>query len=137
MEALFTPIFCANEPNEIIMILATMATFRMCFSFSIAIYRDCRESDLTVNFPFSYRPAKQQNVLKEFDTLAFFTKHSHMDRRKFVRNSAFITAGSMVATPWVANAFPGVGKKRLAMVGTGIRGTDFWGKTVLKTMQIL
>jgi predicted dehydrogenase len=132
MEALFTPMFWENDMIVIKINPVAMATFLMCFSFQFAIYRDCRESILTVLVPFRYHPAILHNFLPEYDTLAIFTKYSHMDRRKFVRNSALITAGSIIATPWAANAFHGIGKKRLAMVGTGIRGTDFWGKTVLK-----
>lgn len=53
-----------------------------------------------------------------------------MDRRKFVKESTLLTAGSLLAAPWASHDFPFAGKKRIALVGTGIRGIDFWGKTV-------
>lgn len=52
-----------------------------------------------------------------------------MDRRNFVKKAGLVTAGS-IAMPWSAEAFNRPIKKRIVMVGTGIRGTDFWGSAV-------
>lgn len=54
-----------------------------------------------------------------------------MKRRQFVKQTAVAGAGTMVMAPWLSQAAPQA-KQRLAMVGTGIRGTSFWGETVLK-----
>lgn len=54
-----------------------------------------------------------------------------IQRRTFLKNTSLASAGVLLAsTPLSALAMP-TGKKRLAMVGTGHRGTGFWGKTVV------
>jgi predicted dehydrogenase len=53
-----------------------------------------------------------------------------MKRRDFIQNTS-LAAGSLLAVPNLsAMNFP-IAKKRLAMVGTGHRGSGFWGKPVL------
>ena len=53
-----------------------------------------------------------------------------MHRREFIQ-AASVAAGGVLAAPNLTG-MPNLGaKKRLAMVGTGGRGTGFWGKTVL------
>ncbi len=55
-----------------------------------------------------------------------------MPRREFLKTTGVVTAGSLLSgslgSVW-AQAQPR--KKRLALVGTGIRGTSLWGKTLL------
>lgn len=55
-----------------------------------------------------------------------------LDRRDFIATTTLAAAGTLLANPLTAVvATSPFAKKRLAMVGTGIRGTGFWGKTVL------
>ncbi len=56
-----------------------------------------------------------------------------MKRRRFIKTSGAAVAGSMILHPANASIF-GLNEKkqRLALVGTGIRGTTFWGKTILR-----
>lgn len=56
-----------------------------------------------------------------------------MKRRDFLSNSSMAAAGLLLAqTPVAALAATAGTKKRLALIGTGHRGTGFWGETVLK-----
>ncbi len=53
-----------------------------------------------------------------------------MKRRSFLRNTTLASTGLLLAqTP--LNAFAPAVKKRIVMVGTGHRGTGFWGKTLV------
>ena len=52
-----------------------------------------------------------------------------MKRRSFIKNSAIASAGMLVAPSLPASPF--VAKTRIALVGTGHRGTGFWGKPVV------
>ncbi len=55
-----------------------------------------------------------------------------MQRRRFIKNSSLAAAGLALAqTPLSSLAAPAA-KKRVAMIGTGHRGTGFWGETVVK-----
>lgn len=54
-----------------------------------------------------------------------------MHRRNFLQHSGSLIAGSLVADSLLANFTP-QNKKRIAMVGTGVRGLNMWGKPVLK-----
>ena len=54
-----------------------------------------------------------------------------MNRRKFVQSVSILTAGGLIPLPsW---GF-GLGNKKLkvALVGTGIRGTSFWGRSLVE-----
>jgi predicted dehydrogenase len=53
-----------------------------------------------------------------------------MNRRKFIEASSITALGALVLSPMTS--FAGIHKKRLALVGTGIRGMRFWGDTVKK-----
>jgi len=56
-----------------------------------------------------------------------------IDRRDFIATTGMAAAGTLLAHPLTAAISDSpFAKKRLAMVGTGIRGTGFWGKTVLE-----
>jgi hypothetical protein len=56
-------------------------------------------------------------------------------RREFVASSTKAAAGALLLgqMPTIITATPRVQKKRLAMVGTGHRGTGMWGTGVLKS----
>lgn len=56
-----------------------------------------------------------------------------MKRRHFIRNASLAATGLALAQSPLASfgATPAV-KKRVAMIGTGHRGTGFWGETVAK-----
>jgi predicted dehydrogenase len=56
------------------------------------------------------------------------------NRRKFIERSGAAVAASMIASPMTSIAAKSATltkKKRLALVGTGIRGSTFWGKRVV------
>lgn len=55
-----------------------------------------------------------------------------MERRTFIKTSGAIAAGGVLLSPAQIFGNTAAGKKRIAMVGTGIRGTGFWGKTVVE-----
>lgn len=54
-----------------------------------------------------------------------------MERRDFLKNSSIVASG-IILSPDVLSAINDMGaaKKRIALVGTGHRGTGFWGKTI-------
>lgn len=57
-----------------------------------------------------------------------------MHRRNFLQQSGSLLAGSLIADSVLAHpslATP-LAKKRIAMVGTGVRGIGMWGKPVIK-----
>jgi predicted dehydrogenase len=55
-----------------------------------------------------------------------------MERRNFLKNTSLASAGILLAqTPLSVFGAATATKKRVAMVGTGHRGTGFWGKTVV------
>jgi predicted dehydrogenase len=55
-----------------------------------------------------------------------------MDRRTFVQQSAWLTAGSLMASQASARMWAPAAKKKTVLVGTGIRGTTFWGEPVVR-----
>lgn len=54
-----------------------------------------------------------------------------MKRRDFLTTTAGVTAGASMLSGPVGAAVASQKKKRLAMVGTGVRGIGFWGKRVV------
>ena len=58
----------------------------------------------------------------------------NMTRRAFVASTTGAAAGTLLLgrVPTLSVASPGAQKKRLAMVGTGHRGTGMWGKSILE-----
>ncbi|MDF1571917.1 MAG: Gfo/Idh/MocA family oxidoreductase [Bacteroidales bacterium] len=56
-------------------------------------------------------------------------KKQQLNRRQFLATSGLAT-GALLATP--AYAMTNRNKRKLALVGTGIRGTSFWGKRILE-----
>jgi predicted dehydrogenase len=57
-----------------------------------------------------------------------------MKRRSFIRNTSLVTAGALLAPALGSFAAP-LAKKRVAMIGTGHRGTGFWGTTVVQNFS--
>jgi predicted dehydrogenase len=55
-----------------------------------------------------------------------------MKRREFITTTAGVAAGAAVLSGPVSAAVAGAAKKRLALVGTGDRGTSFWGKRIVE-----
>jgi len=57
---------------------------------------------------------------------------NNLSRRKFINRSGAIAAGSLVAPSisTLASSLQPQAKMRVALVGTGIRGTSFWGRRV-------
>src|SRR6476620_10147971 len=55
-----------------------------------------------------------------------------MQRRNFLKNTSMAAAGLAFAQTPFAAMTPGFAKKRIAMIGTGHRGTGFWGESVVK-----
>jgi predicted dehydrogenase len=52
-----------------------------------------------------------------------------LSRRGFVKKTGAAVAGTMIISPAFSNVLNSLnGKKKVALVGTGIRGTSFWGK---------
>lgn len=54
-----------------------------------------------------------------------------MRRRSFIKNSSLASAGLVLAQLPLSSLANTAGKKRIALVGTGHRGTGFWGKPVV------
>ena len=54
-----------------------------------------------------------------------------MKRRNFLTTTAGIAAGASLLSNPVTAAVAGAAKKRIALVGTGVRGIGFWGKRVV------
>lgn len=57
-----------------------------------------------------------------------------MDRRSFVKNTGTIAAATFIAPDLLASGFA---KKRIAMVGTGDRGTSMWGTSIIREFNDL
>jgi predicted dehydrogenase len=53
-----------------------------------------------------------------------------MKRRDFLLTSGAVTAGSMISSPLAAMMKKG-DRKRVALVGAGVRGTSMWGKKLV------
>ncbi|MCW0481443.1 Gfo/Idh/MocA family oxidoreductase [Gaoshiqia sediminis] len=59
-------------------------------------------------------------------------KLSQVNRRQFLATAGAVTAGALLANPVQAVAASVNGKMKLAMVGTGVRGTSFWGRAIVE-----
>src|SRR5262245_30807217 len=55
-----------------------------------------------------------------------------MTRREFIDQAAKASAGVTAITAGAANIASAAAKKRIALVGTGIRGTTMWGSGVAR-----
>src|SRR5687767_12389784 len=58
-----------------------------------------------------------------------------MNRRRFIEATSVTALGALLANPLTTFAAPT--KKKLALVGTGIRGMRFWGATVKNNYDAL
>jgi len=54
-----------------------------------------------------------------------------MNRRAFLGSTGTFIAGSLMASPLARQAFSKGNKVKVALVGTGVRGSSFWGKTLV------
>jgi len=54
----------------------------------------------------------------------------HMTRRSFIGTGGALGAGAVLASSPFGLALASTGKRRVALVGTGVRGVTFWGKFV-------
>ncbi|MFO7936397.1 MAG: Gfo/Idh/MocA family oxidoreductase, partial [Kiritimatiellia bacterium] len=60
-------------------------------------------------------------------------KNVCMNRRSFLTTTGTATAGSILASSATGAVAGGTGKKmKVALVGTGIRGCTFWGKSIVR-----
>lgn len=59
------------------------------------------------------------------------TTLNNLSRRDFLRQSSLATAGLVAASPLTTLAAP-MAKRKVAMVGTGHRGTSMWGTPVVR-----
>ena len=59
------------------------------------------------------------------------TPQETFNRREFIQKSSLATAGMLASSTLFANATPSA-KRKVAMVGTGHRGTSMWGIPVVK-----
>ncbi|MEX0904983.1 MAG: Gfo/Idh/MocA family oxidoreductase [Balneolaceae bacterium] len=58
-------------------------------------------------------------------------KNKNFTRRDFIRTTSGVMAGTILANPITAlGKRPAAQKKKLALVGTGVRGTSFWGRNI-------
>ena len=56
-----------------------------------------------------------------------------MERRRFIKGTGLAVGAALLYSPLNSIARnSGILKKRIALVGTGIRGTSLWGKTLNK-----
>jgi predicted dehydrogenase len=62
---------------------------------------------------------------------------SDINRRTFLGSTATFITGSLMASPLSALALSKGNKIKVAMVGTGVRGTSFWGKTLVENFSDL
>jgi len=56
---------------------------------------------------------------------------SKLNRRSFLGTTGAFIAGSLLASPLSAYALSKGNKIRVALAGTGVRGTSFWGRTLV------
>ncbi|GAB4427684.1 MAG: Gfo/Idh/MocA family oxidoreductase [Bacteroidia bacterium] len=54
-----------------------------------------------------------------------------VDRRDFLKTTGVLTAGAMLGAPQILEARTGA-KKRIALVGTGVRGVNMWGRNLVR-----
>ncbi|MGQ8335719.1 Gfo/Idh/MocA family protein [Sunxiuqinia sp. A32] len=57
---------------------------------------------------------------------------TQINRRQFIGTTGALTAGALLSNPIESVSKAVKGKMKLALVGTGIRGTSFWGKNIVE-----
>lgn len=55
-----------------------------------------------------------------------------LNRRTFLGTSAVFVSGTLMSSPLALNALSKGDKIKAVLVGTGVRGTSFWGKTLVE-----
>jgi len=60
------------------------------------------------------------------------TNQKNVSRRHFIGTAGTVAAGAMFVNPVTAMVSGAKTKQKLVLVGTGSRGTSFWGKSILK-----
>ncbi|WP_321286647.1 Gfo/Idh/MocA family oxidoreductase [uncultured Sunxiuqinia sp.] len=58
-------------------------------------------------------------------------KSKNLNRRHFLGAAGTLTVGALLTNPVQSMARPASSKTKLALVGTGVRGTSFWGKNIV------
>ena len=58
--------------------------------------------------------------------------NSKLNRRAFLGTSGAFVAGSLMASPLARYAISKGEKVKVVLVGTGVRGTSFWGRTLVE-----
>jgi len=56
----------------------------------------------------------------------------NLDRRQFLNTAGVLTAGTLLTNPLQSFGNTSQAKMKLALAGTGIRGTSFWGKAIVE-----
>jgi len=56
----------------------------------------------------------------------------NLNRRAFLGTSGAFVASSLMASPLASYALSSGEKIKVVLVGTGVRGTSFWGKTLVQ-----
>jgi len=56
----------------------------------------------------------------------------NLDRRQFLNTAGVLTAGTLLTNPLQTFGNKSQTKMKLALAGTGIRGTSFWGKAIVE-----
>ncbi|RKD92290.1 Gfo/Idh/MocA family protein [Mangrovibacterium diazotrophicum] len=56
----------------------------------------------------------------------------NLDRRQFLNTAGVLTAGTLLSNPLQTFGNKSQTKMKLALAGTGIRGTSFWGKAIVE-----
>lgn len=55
-----------------------------------------------------------------------------LNRRRFINTTGALTAGALLTNPLQSFSISSSNKLKLALAGTGVRGTSFWGKTIVE-----
>ena len=58
-----------------------------------------------------------------------------LNRRAFLGTTGAFVAGNLMASPLARQAYLNGQKIRAVLVGTGVRGTSFWGKTLVENFS--
>ena len=60
------------------------------------------------------------------------SSHKNFSRRQFIGTAGAVAAGALFVNPVTAMISGAKTKQKLALVGTGSRGTSFWGKSIIE-----
>jgi len=59
-----------------------------------------------------------------------------LNRRAFLGTTGTFVAGNLMASPLARLAVSKGEKIKAVLVGTGVRGTSFWGKTLVRISEL-